>query len=341
MNFKQLRYFVKVVEAGNMTRAADLLHVAQPALGVQMAQLEESLGVKLLTRHSRGVVPTPAGEKLFERAVKILQDVDDVRAEIKRQAAPGPEFITMGIAPSVMLLLGSEVLRLSRELAPRIALSLIEQPSFVLVDGVARNEIDVALVYAEPEDIIKTPIMSEELLFVTAATPQADKRPIRLADALKADLALGEPRDPCRQLIEAAGRTISTPVRITYEAQSNTTMKDIAVRKLAACIMPFGTVSGELAKGTLVARRIYQPTIKRTLYLLRSRRRPVFQNEAAFQDVVAKTASLLRGILGPYAVDVADANDQQPFARPPRFRAGPQRSGRKTHPQSRPNRKAR
>ena len=64
MNLRQLRYFLSVVEAGNMTRAADQLHVAQTALGMQIKQLEESLGVALLVRHSRGVEPTPAGKLL-------------------------------------------------------------------------------------------------------------------------------------------------------------------------------------------------------------------------------------------------------------------------------------
>jgi LysR family nitrogen assimilation transcriptional regulator len=50
MNLRQLRYFVKIVEVGNMTRAASELHVAQPALGMQIRQLEENLGVALLVR---------------------------------------------------------------------------------------------------------------------------------------------------------------------------------------------------------------------------------------------------------------------------------------------------
>ena len=51
MNLRQLRYFVSVVEAGNMTRAAEQLHVAQTALGMQIRQIEEDLGVALLVRH--------------------------------------------------------------------------------------------------------------------------------------------------------------------------------------------------------------------------------------------------------------------------------------------------
>ena len=60
MNLKQLRYLAKVVEAGSITRAAELLGVAQPALGQQIRLLEEELGVPLLVRHSRGVRTTRA-----------------------------------------------------------------------------------------------------------------------------------------------------------------------------------------------------------------------------------------------------------------------------------------
>jgi LysR family nitrogen assimilation transcriptional regulator len=68
---RQLKYFVAIVEAGNMTRAAEQLHVAQTALGMQIRQLEEGLGVALLIRHSRGVEPTKAGRLLHARAVSI------------------------------------------------------------------------------------------------------------------------------------------------------------------------------------------------------------------------------------------------------------------------------
>ena len=68
MNLRQLRYFVSVVETGSMTRAAEQLHVAQTALGMQIRQIEEDLGVALLVRHSRGVEPTKAGRLLHERA---------------------------------------------------------------------------------------------------------------------------------------------------------------------------------------------------------------------------------------------------------------------------------
>ena len=58
VDIKQLRYFMGVLEAKSITKAAEQLYVAQPALGLQIRKLEEELGVELFVRHSRGVAPT-------------------------------------------------------------------------------------------------------------------------------------------------------------------------------------------------------------------------------------------------------------------------------------------
>src|SRR5262245_36368764 len=87
INFRQLTYFRKVVDLGNMTAAAEMLNVAQPALGSQIRQLEGELGVELLVRHSRGITPTPAGELLYNHARHILDDVDQAAREVRALSA--------------------------------------------------------------------------------------------------------------------------------------------------------------------------------------------------------------------------------------------------------------
>ena len=96
-----------------MTKAADQLNVAQPALGLQVKQLEEELGIPLLTRHSRGVVPTPAGKKLLDRAQKILQLVDETRMEILSMHGATTETLRLGLTPSIMKLIGRNMLSTS------------------------------------------------------------------------------------------------------------------------------------------------------------------------------------------------------------------------------------
>src|ERR1700754_1214901 len=78
MQFRQLRYFVKIVEAGSFSRAATVVHVAQPALSQQVAELEERLGVTLLQRSARGVLPTAAGEILYKEASALLHQLDQL-----------------------------------------------------------------------------------------------------------------------------------------------------------------------------------------------------------------------------------------------------------------------
>src|SRR5262249_1965880 len=102
INLRQLKYYAKVAEVGNITRAAEQLSVAQPALGLQIRQLEQELGVELLTRHSRGVVPTEAGSLLLERARGILAMVEETKRDVRALGGARSETLTLGLTPSIM-----------------------------------------------------------------------------------------------------------------------------------------------------------------------------------------------------------------------------------------------
>ncbi|MGQ3026679.1 MAG: LysR family transcriptional regulator [Ferrovibrionaceae bacterium] len=79
MDLRSLSYFIAVYEEGNLSLAARRCHVSQPSISVAMQALEAALGGQLLIRHSKGVSPTPAGEQLYGRAIKLLADVEAIR----------------------------------------------------------------------------------------------------------------------------------------------------------------------------------------------------------------------------------------------------------------------
>src|SRR5579871_3622973 len=83
MQYRHLHYFVKIVEAGSFSQAARTIHVAQPALSQQIAELEASLGIALLQRSARGIKPTVAGQKLYDEASSILRRYENLPSLIR------------------------------------------------------------------------------------------------------------------------------------------------------------------------------------------------------------------------------------------------------------------
>ncbi|TCV06956.1 LysR family nitrogen assimilation transcriptional regulator [Samsonia erythrinae] len=79
MNFRRLKYFVKIVDIGSLTQAAESLHIAQPALSQQLATLESELQNQLLVRGRRGVTPTEAGKILYSHALTILLQCEQAK----------------------------------------------------------------------------------------------------------------------------------------------------------------------------------------------------------------------------------------------------------------------
>ena len=97
---RRLRYFVAVATERNFTRAAERLHVAQPALSRQVRLLERELGVQLLRRTTREVTLTDAGRHLLERAPALLSATDDLWRSVRSFAAGEQGSVTLGYGTS-------------------------------------------------------------------------------------------------------------------------------------------------------------------------------------------------------------------------------------------------
>jgi len=302
MNLRQLKYFVSVVEAGNMTRAAEQLHVAQTALGMQIRQIEEDLGVALLVRHSRGVEPTPAGKLLHTRARAILKLVDDTRREVAACEREESETIRMGITPALMLTIGPEIALTVGENHPQILLKLVEEMSHMLTDALASGELDFILCYDVPDlpRFARTALLQDDLILATLPSGESKGMPIAFVDALEEKLAMPEEGDTVRSAVTRTVRELGLELKVAYEVRSISAMKNLVARGAASSILPFASVVEEVRAGKIDARPIITPSVRRTLYLASSRQSR-FKNAAALTSAVRASMQGLLETLGPLA----------------------------------------
>ena len=101
MDVPQLRTILYVAELGSLSKAADRLRIAQPALSRQVRLLEEELGIRLFDRHGRGMEVTEAGKEVLRHAQRIMQELDEIRATVADEDAPLRGHVSIGMPPTV------------------------------------------------------------------------------------------------------------------------------------------------------------------------------------------------------------------------------------------------
>jgi LysR family transcriptional regulator, hydrogen peroxide-inducible genes activator len=142
---RQLRYFVALAETHHFGQAALRCHVTQPALSMQVKELEEALGAPLLERTRRGALLTPAGTEVAQRARSILQAVRDLTDVARRHAnfLSGP--LRVGVIPTIGPYLLPSVLPGLHDAFPRLQLSLRETQTLVLVRELLAGALDLLI----------------------------------------------------------------------------------------------------------------------------------------------------------------------------------------------------
>lgn len=285
-----------------MTRAAEQLHVAQTALGMQIRQIEEDLGVALLLRHSRGVGPTKAGSLLYCRALSILRLVEETRREVAACEREDSEAIRLGITPALMLVAGTEIALTVRETLPQVLLSMVEAMSHVLVEMLGRGEVDFILCYDVPDlpHLNRTALLQDDLVLVGLPGPRKSA-PIAFVDALDESLAMPEEGDTVRTAVTRAARDLGLDLKIAYEVRSIAAIKNLVQRGAASAVLPYASVVDEVRAGKLEARAITMPSIRRTLFLASSRQAGPFRNELGLHGAVRTSLKGMIEALGPLA----------------------------------------
>ncbi len=150
MELRHLRYFVAVAEEGSLTNAAERrLHTAQPSLSRQIRDLEAELGVKLLERKARGIVLTAAGRVFLDHARLALLQIEVACEAARGTEKPERPGFVIGFLLGQEAVWLAESLRILREEAPNVEITLVTKSSPELADELMQGKIDVALLRRE------------------------------------------------------------------------------------------------------------------------------------------------------------------------------------------------
>ncbi len=187
LDLRLVQYFVAVAQEASVTRAAERLHLSQPALSAAVRQLERQLGVGLLERSGRGVELTAAGELLLRRGVELLDHADTVVADVRADDAEPAARLRIGLSPTARHGVGPALLGACAAAAPAVMLYSSEDTTGALLRDVARGRLDLAVVFCAPEpppDGVEFERLTEEpaVVHMRADHPLASRPVVRLAD---------------------------------------------------------------------------------------------------------------------------------------------------------------
>lgn len=153
MEFRQLHYFVAVVEAGSISAASRRVHVAQPALTRQIKLLESALETQLFDRHARGMQLTVAGRALYEDAQELLDRREQVKARLSSLGSGLTGKLSLGITvthlwvPHVAKLLGDY-----RERYPSVAFEVFPLLSGPQLERLRDSRLDAGILYLDSDE---------------------------------------------------------------------------------------------------------------------------------------------------------------------------------------------
>lgn len=145
MDLRQLRYFHTIAKEGQVTRAADKLHMAQPPLSHSLKVLEEEIGIKLLERNGRKMELTDAGEVLYSKVEFLFKYLEETMTEVRETEEGIKGHFTIGCVKTCFSLMPSRMEKF-RENYPNVTFELREGDSYALVEQLKNRDIDLAIV---------------------------------------------------------------------------------------------------------------------------------------------------------------------------------------------------
>jgi DNA-binding transcriptional LysR family regulator len=272
LNFHQLHIFFTVSEKGSFSGAAQVLHMTQPAVTMQVQSLEEYFGAKLFSRTTKKIELTEAGRALLpfaKRSIELMRETEVGMSHFTHMLEGRLHLgasLTIGeyILPRLLGPFGREF--------PHISVSMKVMNTTQIVEEIMLHQLTFGLVEAPIDDpsIQMDPVLSDELkLIVPAGHDLARKETVTIEDALQYPFVLREQGSGTRRVMEEEllrrGKQPSE-MKILMELGSTGAVKSAVEANLGVSILSQSSIKHELTLGVLVARNIEGIRFVRSFY---------------------------------------------------------------------------
>jgi LysR family nitrogen assimilation transcriptional regulator len=293
MDLRQLRYFVGIVQAGSLSRAADQLDVAQSAISHHLAGLEAELKKQLVMRGPKGIVLTDAGTVLYRHAEAILRHVEFAKQDAMKTLTVPSGNVGVGFPTALTALLGYELFVRLRSAFPQIRLHLVDGKSALIRELLDNGRLDLAILFApRPERGLGCePLLLEELFFTTAG---GESGPIGLAEVVKRPLILPGMGSGIMPVLQDALDRSGLKMTTLGDIDTLDTVRRAIMAGIANSILPWSALYAADREPAIVYRRVQDASLVRSVALCWSE---VAQRSPAVEAVASALRTTIRDIV--------------------------------------------
>ncbi|CAM3531828.1 LysR substrate-binding domain-containing protein [Polaromonas hydrogenivorans] len=242
MELRQLRYFVRIVELGSMSRAALDLDLVQSALSQQISRLEGELATRLLQRSSKGVVPTEAGLAFFREAQLTLRHAEQAVRAAQQSRLSGT--VSVGLASTTAVVLGVPLMRAMRARYPDVRLHLVESMSGHLTGMLNARQLDLAVLFdtgaARRWSVM--PLLEEKLYLMRPRSTGEAPVSTSMAQLEGVPLILPTGAHGLRSTLDAAFARAGIKPQLVAEVDSLTMLMDAVCAGLGCTVQPWAAL---------------------------------------------------------------------------------------------------
>lgn len=251
---KQIQTFIEVAKEKSISKAAENLFVTQPAISMQIKQLEEVFGLALIEPIGRNIQLTKAGLEFLERAQVATAELKDLEAAMAGHLNLGKGHIFLGIVSTTKYFVPMLLVEF-RKLFPGIQVSLKIDNRENILAMLGRNEVDLVIMGRVPKemDCIATPFATNPMAIVSGPIhPMSRRKQAKFSDLHDQEFVVREIGSGTRQAMERMFAFHQTKLNIAMEMPSNETIKQAVMAGMGLSFLSLRTVRHELASGHIV-----------------------------------------------------------------------------------------